>query len=189
MPLREKPSGPRSASPLTGRELPGDDRRFYTAALTAAVLIFAITAGYLVYRVAFNTVQQQPEPRFDLSSLFIRGRQPATPPQMNAGNPCMVVQEHLEALRRKDYEGAFEYLATPLRDMTGLPAFTGNARRNAPLMRDVETYQFGAFKVRDGTREFSGHLVYETGGRSDVEALLVKEFGRWRIVRVTVIYE
>jgi hypothetical protein len=188
MPLK-KPSGPRGATPLAGRDLPGDDRRFYTAALTAAVLIFAITAGYLVYRVAFNTVPQEPEPRFDLSSLFIRGPQPGATAQMDAGNPCMVVQEHLEELRRKDYEGAYQYLATPLRDMTGFSGFTDNARRNAPILRDIEAYQFGAFKLKDGTADVSGHIVYEAGGRSDVEALLVKEFGRWRLVRVTVIYE
>lgn len=174
---------------MPGYEPGAYDRLFYRALLAAAILIIAIIAGYAVYRVAFNAVEREPEPAFDLSSLFIRGRQPAAQPQPDAGNPSMIVQEYLEQLRRKDYERAYRYLATPLRDMTMLSEFVGNARRNEALLRDAEAYRFSAFTVSDGTAQAMGHIDYDTGGRSRVEAMLVKEFGKWRIVRVTVVYE
>ena len=166
-----------------------DNRRVFMSVLVTGVLLIALAAGFSVYKVAFNKVVQAPSPSYDLTSFQVSGRQPQAPPQVDAGNPCMVLQEHLELLRRKDYAQAYEYLCNGLHGMTSLAEFTDNAKRNAPLFRDIRAYRFGSYSSSGTAASVDGYLVYSGGGRSKVQAQLSKQADGWKIAFMTVIYE
>ena len=187
----------RKKSIKPGGESPGaapgpsrfDNRRVFMSVIVTGVLLIALTAGFSVYRVAFNREVVPPSPTYDLNSLKIGGSQPQAPPGVDAGNPCIVLQEHLELLRRKDYAQAYEYLCSGLKSMTSLAEFTDNARRNAPIFRDVEAYKFSSFDTSGTAAGVDGYMVYIGGGRSRVKAQLSKQADEWKIAFMTVIYE
>ena len=190
MPFRKKSIKP-------GGENPGaedgfsrfDNRRVFVSVILTGALLIALTAGFSIYRLAFNTVVQAPSPAYDLASLRISGRQPQAPPQVDASNPCMVLQEHLELLRQRDYAQAYQYLCSGLQKMTSLAEFTDNAKRNAPLFRDIKAYKFGSYHCSGTAASVDGYLVYAGGGRSKVQAQLSRQADGWKIAFTTVIYE
>lgn len=166
-----------------------DNRRIFISVMVAGLLMIALAAGFSIYRLAFNKVVETPSPTFDLTSLQIRGEQPPAQPQVDAANPCMVLQEHLELLRRKDYGQAYNGLCTGLKSMTSLTDFTNNARLNAALFRDVQGYRFNSFQSSGTAASADGYMVYNSGGKSRVQAQFSKQPDGWKIALMTVIYQ
>lgn len=186
--MPENSSKPRSRWHITRATEPtGSDRTFYFSVLTVAFLIILIAAGLVIYNLAFNTVTVVAGPQFDLRSLYLNG--PTRIP--DRGNPCMVVQEHLEKLRGKDYAGAYEYLSQPLKKEVSLDAFTQNAQKNYLLLSDVSTYSFPecTYDGAGNAATLRGYVWYRSGGRSTVEADFTKEDGVWKISRMAIVYD
>jgi hypothetical protein len=164
------------------------NRRFFLGVLIACILVVALAAGAAIFKYAFDTVEAPPETRFDLASLFLRGDQKSSA-FPDAKNPCIVVQEHLEKLRRRDYASAYKDLGEGLRAITSPAEFASNAQKNEPLLRDIESFSFPSYTSDGGSAAISGYIEYATGGRSRVDASLVKEGGRWKIALLTLIYQ
>jgi hypothetical protein len=180
-----------------GREGPGahtglsrfDNRRVFISVMVTGILMIALAAGFSIYRLAFNKLVEMPSPKFDLTSLRISGTQPPAQPQVDAANPCMVLQEHLELLRRKDYDQAYADLCSGLQSMTPLVDFTNNARLNAALFRDVQGYRFTSFQSSGTAASVDGYMVYNGGGKSRVQAQFSRQPDGWKIALMTVIYQ
>jgi len=151
--------------------------------------MIALATGFSVYRLAFNTQREKPTPGIDLTSLRLQGRQPPPQPQVDAANPCIMVQEHLERLREADYVAAYGYLCTGLKDLTPLTDFVNNARRNAALFRDVAAYRFGSYTSSGTAGSVDGYIDYVGGGRSRVQVQVSRQADGWRIAFMTVIYQ
>jgi hypothetical protein len=159
------------------------DRKFYMRALIVAFLVIVVSGGFAIYLTAFNTATSPRGPSFDLSSLAVGGRELPDPE-----NPCIVLQEHLDATRLKSYRRAYDYLSEGLRKTTSFDAFVSNARANRLLFRDVSGYRFSEYKVDGAAASASGYLMYEPGGRSEAQATFEREGSSWKISLITVIY-
>lgn len=174
------------AHPQDSITAPGT-RPFYVQALIVSSLVVALVAGYAAYRIAFDTVTEGQGPRFDLSSLILGKEDGAL--DLDPDNPCIVVQEHLETMRRRDYQASYGYLSAPLRLAMSFDEFVASAKRTAPLLRDVDEYIFESYDATDGTAAASGYVVYAGGGRSRARASFVREEGGWRVASLTLVYE
>lgn len=163
----------------------GYDRRFYASALLVGFLFIFLATSLLIYHYAFKTVTVVPGVVFDLSSLFVKGS--AGLPE--ASNPCMVLQDHLEATRTRRYREAYGYLCEGLRKQVTLEGFIASARANSLLFRAASRYSFPSFEVKGTAAGAKGYIEYQVGGRSLVEAAFAKEGALWRIAQMTVIYE
>lgn len=160
------------------------DRRFYAGVLLAAFVVIVLVVAFAVYRVAFNTVTPPSGPSFDLTSLSIGGK--ALPdPQ----NPCIVLQEHLEATRRNSYRAAYDFFCQGLKKITTLDAFTSNARTNSLLFKDISAYHFTGYQVNGTAATATGYIVYTSGGRSKVDVQFAREGNSWKVAMMTVIYQ
>jgi hypothetical protein len=160
------------------------DRKFYAGVLLAAALLIAAVIGFAVYRTAFYREAPRPTPVFDFSSLGI-GSGELPDPQ----NPCVVLQEYLEATRNKSYQKAYGYLCRGLRAESSLEDFVSNSQRNILLFNDISAYLFPAYRTNGGAASASGYVVYESGDRSRVEATFAREGRSWKIALITVIYQ
>lgn len=160
------------------------DRRFYAGALAAAFIVIMLAAGFAVYRVAFNTEKTQPQSAFDLGSLAVGGAV-----QPDPANPCIVLQDHIEATRRASYRLAYGFFCEGLKKITSFDDFVANARTNSILFRDVAGYDCNSYKVNGTAASATGYITYKSGGRSKVEAAFAREGGSWRISQMTVIYQ
>jgi hypothetical protein len=160
------------------------DRRFYASVLLAAFVMIVLVVGFAVYRLAFNTEPPPSGPSVDLTSLSTGGK--ALPdPQ----NPCIVLQEHLEAVRKGSYRTAYGFFCQGLKKTNSLDAFTSNARANKLLFNDVSAYRFNGYRVNGTAASATGYIVYESGGRSRVDAQFAREGNSWKVALMTVIYQ
>lgn len=182
----EKTDRPGDERRMTDRGAPGNNRRFFFGVLLACVFVVAFALGFAIFKYAFDTREEAPEPRFDLSSVFLNGAWHGLP---DGKNPSLFVQEHLERLRRKDFSAAYKDQTEGLRDRFSVDEFTSNARRNEPLFRDVEAYSFPGYTVNGNTASVSGFVEYASGDKSKVDVSLVKEGGRWKIATMTLVYQ
>lgn len=189
MSFRSKHENHHPGRPADTRAPSPNDKRIFRAAMFASVLIILLVGAFVAYRMVFNTVRTASGPRFDLASLFIRGDQQSPEAGPDLGNPSIVVQRHLDLLRRKDFAAAYEDLSSPLRDMTPPEVFAQNAEKNEPLLRDVSAYACGGYSARGNRATLTGRTRYGTGGASRVTAALSKEGGQWKIVTLTLVYE
>lgn len=160
------------------------DRRFYAGVLLSATLLIVVVIGFAVYRTAFYKEAPRSEPTFDLSSLAASNG--GLPDPLN---PCVVLQEHLEATRRKSYRKAYDYLCQGLKRESSLADFISNAQVNSLLFNDIEAYRFRDYQTDAGSASASGYVVYKSGGRSRVEATFAREGDHWKIALITVIYQ
>jgi len=160
------------------------DRRFYAGTLLAATLLIAAIIGFAVYRTAFYKEAPRSEPTFDFSSLAAGGGE-----LPDSQNPCVVLQEHLEATRRKSYDKAYDYLCQGLKRESSLDDFVSNAQRNILLFNDISAYRFRDYQTNGSSASASGYVVYRSGGRSRVEATFAREGSSWKIALITVIYQ
>jgi hypothetical protein len=163
--------------------------RFRIVVASACILMIALAIGFVIYRLAFNTVEAVPEPRFDLSSLIFRSNAGPSAAFVDVGNPAIAVQEHLELLRRKDYTIAYKDLSSGLHRVTPLEQFRSNAALNLPLFRDISSYSFPSVVVEGDSATASGYVRYDNGGRSRVDASFVKEGGKWKLALLTMVYQ
>lgn len=178
---RSKENGTRLRGPASLNNDPG----FYLYAITTCLVIAAMLAGFGLYRLAFNKVTIKATTRFDLSSLFIKGSAGV----MDPANPCIVVQEYLEAARTGRYEDAYDLLATSLRDITPIEEFIKNVGRNGPLFKNVERYDFNKVEIQGDIAQLAGYIDYAGSGRSEVKARFVRQGDSWRLALITVAYE
>ena len=162
----------------------GYDRRFYAGVLLVAFLLILAVVGFAVYRTAFNTETPQPGPVFDLSSLYTGGSGLPDP-----ANPCIVLQEHLEATRTSANRKAYGCLCQGLKKITSFDQFVSNARTDRLLFREVAGYRFARYKINGTAASATGFITYKTGGSSKVDAQFAREEGSWRIALMTVIYQ
>jgi hypothetical protein len=160
----------------------GYDRAFYSGVLLLSFLLIATAVGFAVYRTAFNTTEPPSEPSFDLVSLLRAGAQP------DPANPCIVVQQHLEASRRRSLDEAYRFLSVGLKSKLTYEEFASGTDVGAPLLDDIKGYRFGSYDIDGDKAETRGYILYRAGGRSAVEATLAREEGGWRISRITVVY-
>jgi hypothetical protein len=165
------------------------NRRFRIVVAGACILMIALAVAFLVYRLAYNTVEAVPEPRFDLSSLVLKGTAGPSAAGIDINNPAVAVQEHLELLRQKKFEDAYKDLSAELHRGTSLEQFKSNAAVNMPLFRDISSYSFPAFAVSGDSATASGYILYDKGGKSRVDASFVREGGRWKLSMLTVVYQ
>ncbi|MHB8896098.1 MAG: hypothetical protein ACYC99_13105 [Candidatus Geothermincolia bacterium] len=170
------------------KEPVASNRRFYIFIILSCVIVVALSAAVATYKYAFITVEEPREPRFDLSSLFVQGAQKGLRIP-DANNPCIVLQEHLDRLRRRDYGAAYKELSEGLRNKTSLADFTTNARKNEPLFRDVVSYNFPTCTISDNAATASGFIKYSGGGKSRVDAWFAKEGGKWKIALLALVYQ
>jgi len=160
------------------------DRRFYAGVLLAAALLIAVVIGFAVYRTVFYKEPVRSGPAFDLSSLAAGGGELPDP-----RNPCVVIQEYLEATRRKSYRKAYSFLCRGLKKESSMEDFLSNARRNSLLFGDISAYLFRDYHTNGGAADTKGYIVYKSGGRSRVEATFAREGSSWKIALMTVIYQ
>ena len=160
------------------------DRRLYPRVLLAAFLIILIASGFVVWRLAFYTVAPSDEPTFDLSSVFFNEHLLPDPE-----NPCMVLQDHLEATRLKQYRLAYNFLCSGLQSETAYDDFVANCKSNDALFKDVRGYLCDRYTVDGSAAEATGYIVYRSGDRSRVKASFARQDGTWRIARITVIFQ
>jgi hypothetical protein len=160
------------------------DRKFYAGVLLAAALLIAAVTGFAVYRTAFYGETPRNATAFDFSSLGLGSGELPDP-----ANPCVVLQEYLEATRSKSYKKAYGYLCRGLKEESSLEDFESNSQRNVLLFNDISSYRFPAYRVNGGAASASGYLVYKSGDRSRVEATFAREGRSWRIALITVIYQ
>jgi hypothetical protein len=159
------------------------DRRFYAGVLLAAFVVIVLVVAFAVYRVAFNTVTPPSGPSFDLTSLSTGGK--ALPdPQ----NPCIILQEHLEAIRSNSYRNAYDYFCQGLKKITTLDAFSSNAKTNSLLFYDISAYHFTGYQVNGTAASATGYIIYKSGGRSKVDVQFAREGSSWKVALMTVIY-
>lgn len=162
----------------------GYDRRFYAGVLLVAFLLILAVVGFAVYRTALTTETPSPGPSFDFSSLYPSGSGLPDP-----ANPCIVLQEHLEATRTGAYREAYGYLCRGLKKITSFDQFVSNAGTDRLLFREVAGYRFARYKINGTAAGATGFITYKTGGRSKVDAQFAREDGSWRIALMTVIYQ
>jgi hypothetical protein len=165
------------------------NRRLRIVVASACILMIALAVAFVVYRLAFNTVEAVPEPRFDLSSLLLKGQAGPSAAVVDINNPAIAVQEHLELLRQKDYDTAYKDLSAELHRVTSLEQFRSNAAQNLPLFRDISSYSIPAFVVAGDSATASGIINYDNGGKSRVDASFVREGGKWKLATLTVVYQ
>lgn len=134
----------------------------------------------------YDTRDEVPSPRVDLSSIFPTGTWKGIP---EVQNPAVVLQEHLEHLRLRQFGAAYDDQSRNLKALTTRAEFTANARKNEPLFREIAAYHFPAYAVNGETATLSGTIDYENGGTSKVDAALVKEGGRWKMAGITLVYQ
>lgn len=169
-----------------GRDTPKNNRRFFLGVVLACLIIVVFAAAIGIYKFAYDTQEQVPEPAFDLSSLFASGTWHGFP---DALNPALTLQEHLERLRLRNFKSAYQDQYKALRDLVDIEEFTSNVRRNEPLFRDVKAYSFPTFTVSGNTANVSGFIEYNNGDKSKVDASLVKEGDEWKIATLTLVYQ
>lgn len=162
----------------------GYDRRFYAGALLLAFILIVAATAYAVYRTAFNTEPPPPGPSFDLT-----GFSSDTNLQPDPGNPCIVLQEHLEATRRGSYRSAYRFLCEGLKKVTTYDQFVANAKANSLLFRDVDGYRCSDCEIKGTAANAVGYVEYKAGGRSKVETQFAREGDSWRIALMTLIYQ
>lgn len=150
-----------------------------------AALTIAIASGFVVYTFLLRTVEPSRGPTFDLGSLFIQGKSLVPDPY----NPCIALQEHLEATRQKSYSNAYSYLWEGLQRSVSPADFVANVRSNSLLFRDISGYEFHQYEVNGTSAGAKGYVEYRTGGRSRVEAAFAREGNQWRISEMTMIYK
>jgi hypothetical protein len=159
-------------------------RRFHVWVLLVCFVVIALAVVFLVYNFLFKISENTPGPSVDLGSLFKAGSSDLPDPF----NPCIVIQEHLEATRRGSYRRAYDYLATSLRTVVALDGFTANVKSNSLLFRDISGYRFSGYEVNGSAATVDGYIEYRTGGRSRVEAAFAKEGNTWRISEMNVVF-
>ena len=159
------------------------DRRFYAGVLLLSFLLILASIGFTLYWTVFNTAVTYERPSFDLSSLISKGKPP------DPANPCMVVQEHLEATRRRAYHTAYGFISEGLRNNMTYHQFASDADSGRALFGEIEVYRFGTYDIKDAQADVEGHIIYQTGGSSRVRAKLIREGTHWKINLITVIYQ
>jgi hypothetical protein len=160
------------------------DRWFYAGVLLLSFILIVAATAYAVFRTAFNTEPPPPGPSFDLTGFTVdTGAQP------DPENPCIVLQEHLEATRKGAYRSAYAFLCKGLKDVTSYDQFVANAKANNMLFRDVDGYRCSTYEVNGTAAKTVGYMEYKTGGRSKVETHFAREGDSWRIALMTVIYQ
>jgi len=175
----------KACPPLTQAVEPrGYDRRFYALVLTAGLILILLAAGILAY-YELRTRQVTPGIGYDLGSLFMHGH-PAFP---DAANPCILLQDHLEATRTRLYETAYGQLCAGLKSEVSLERFEANCRDNEQLFRQVSGYSFPSYEDHGTSALAKGFIDYRGGGRSRVEAALAREGAAWRIAQMQIIYQ
>ncbi len=160
------------------------DRRFYAGVLISAFVVIVLVTAFAVYRFAFNTVTPPSGPSFDLTSLSTGGKALPDP-----RNPCIVLQEHLEAIRKSSFRTAYDFFCQGLKKITSLDAFTTNAKANNLLFKDISAYRFTGYRVNGTAADATGYIAYKSGGRSKVEVQFAREGRSWKIALITVIYQ
>lgn len=160
------------------------DRRVYLRVLVACLIVLALAVGFTVYSYWFKTTAYS-RPYFDLSSLFMR-RGFLLP---DLSNPCIALQENLDATRSKEYEKAYDSLSQGLRGTVSLEAFVNNAKSNSLLFRGVSGYVSNECAAQGNLASCVGYIEYTAGGRSRVEASMVWEENRWKISQMTIIFQ
>lgn len=161
------------------------DRRFYARVLIVGLILILISIGVLVYDVAFKTVEPPKGPTFDLESLFMKKSRLIPDPK----NPCIIIQEHLEATRTGSYRLAYSYLSRELKKLVSLEEFAANADDNSILLRDVKAYKFPDYTTDGAAASASGFLEYNSGGKSKIDAVFIREGDSWKISGMTLIFE
>jgi hypothetical protein len=159
------------------------------AVICACVLMVVLVGAFAVYKLTFDTVETPLEPSFDLSSLFLRGVTGPGSARPAVSNPGLVLQEHLERLRKKDIAGAYKDLSTALQKTTPLNDFTLSAKKNEPLFRDITAYSVTDAQVSGDTATVGGTVTYQSGDTSRVTASFVKEGGSWKIETLALVYQ
>ncbi len=160
------------------------DRRFYAGVLGVTFLAILIAIGFALYFTVFYTEKAPEQSKFDLASLAVGGTQ-----QPDPANPCIVLQEHLEATRLGSYRRAYDFLCQGLKKQVSFDAFVANANESKELFRDISTYRCESFKVNGTAAGATAYIVYKSGGHSNVEAAFAREGNAWRISVITVIYK
>lgn len=161
------------------------DRRLYPWVLLAAAVIIVLVVAFVVWRVAFDTTDMSTGgARFDFRSVFYDVHGFPDP-----ANPCMVLQDHLEATRLEEYRLAYGYLAPGLQAEVPYDAFVRNCKENRVLLEDVDRYACKTYTVDGTSAAAKGSIFYGKGGKSEIEAVFASEDGRWRITRLTVIFK
>lgn len=161
------------------------DRRFYARALIAGLILILVTVGIAVYAFAFKTEPAPVGPVLDLSSLFISASR-QTP---DLQNPCIVLQEHLEAIRTDQFRVAYSYLSDSVRKNLTLAEFSANARKSGPLFTDAEAYDVSNYRADEVGASAGGFIIYRAGGRSGVGAYFLREQGAWKITQTNIVVE
>ena len=146
------------------------------------LLLIAAAIGIAAWWVSSRTPAPPEGPTFDFSSLL-----PAGLP--DPGNPCIVLQEHLEATRRGSYRRAYAQLSAGLRNTTSYEQFAANARANELLFKGVAGYRCETWDVEGDEADAVVFVEYGAGGRSRAEARFSRDNGGWKIDLVTVIYQ
>ena len=160
------------------------DRRFYAGTLLLAFILIVAATAFAVYSTAFKTEPPPPGPLFDLTGFSTdRSRLP------DPGNPCVVLQEHLEATRNGSYRSAYSFLCQGLKKATPYDRFVANARANNLLFRDIAGYRCSGYEANGTAANVTGYVTYKAGGRSRVETQFAREGDSWRIALMTVIYQ
>ncbi len=160
------------------------DRKFYARVLLLSFIVIVAAAAFAVYRTAFNTEPPPPGPEFDLTGFSTdTGHQP------DPDNPCIVLQEHLEATRKGAFRSAYGNLCKGLKDVTSYDEFVANAKANNMLLREVGGYRCATYEVNGTAAKVVGYVEYKAGGRSKVETHFAREGDSWRIALMTVIYQ
>jgi len=160
------------------------DRRFYAGVLGVAFLAILIAVGFALYFTVFYTERAPEQSKFDLASLAVGGTQ-----QPDPANPCIVLQEHLEATRLGSCRRAYDFLYQGLKKQVSFDGFVANAKESKELFRNIATYRCERFKVNGTTTTTTAYIVYKSGGHSKVEAAFAREGNTWRISVITVIYQ
>lgn len=172
-------------SPITQADEPRSyDRRFYARALLVGFLIIIIAIGAAVYAFGFKT-KKRVGPLFDLSSLYMTGSRIVP----DTHNPCVILQEYLEALRSGSFRRAYDFLCVGLKKEVTYEAFVSNAKNNEMLFRDVSAYDRSRYDVNGTAAGAEVYVEYRTGRRSRVEAAFAREGTGWKISQMTVIFQ
>ncbi len=91
-----------------------------------------------------------------------------------------VVESHIEAIGKQDYERAYSYLSSKAKSKMPLPVFIEEIQKN-PVVASNYASEFLSRKVEGSRAVFTGHIRALGSQSTPATYVVVKEGGRWYI--------